>query len=90
MNEKMSDRALLLLDRVKLESLAKPNSKEYVRWQNVKRKNAQIRADEVEALGEAFPKYRWWLMTGEVMPEVGQTSPAYEEANGKLHKQNAG
>ncbi|HIE0458256.1 TPA: DNA-binding protein, partial [Pseudomonas aeruginosa] len=37
-----------------------------------------------------YPQYRWWLMTGEVMPEIGQTSPSYDEANRNLPNQNAG
>lgn len=86
----ITDRAKLLLDLAKLEDLAKPNSKEYVRWQNIKRGRARFGALEIEELGKLMPSYRWWLMSGEVMPEVGQTSPAYDEANEKLTSQSAG
>lgn len=86
----ITDRAKLLLDLAKLEDLAKPNSKEYVRWQNIKRGRARFGALEIEKLGKLMPSYRWWLMSGEVMPEVGQTSPAYDEANEKLPSQSAG
>lgn len=86
----MSDRALLLLKMAKLQDLATPNTSEYIRWQNVKRGGAKVRTEEIEALAELFPAYRWWLMTGEVMPDKGQTSPDYDEANRNLTSQSAG
>lgn len=86
----ITDRARLLLEMTSLEELAKPNSKEYIRWQNVKRGRARFGAVEIEELGRLMPQYRYWLISGEVMPEVGQTSPAYDEANKKLQSQSAG
>lgn len=90
MAQGMADRALLLLGSISLKDLAEVNSKEYVRWQSIKRGRARISADELETLGRLKPSYRWWLMTGEVMPECGQTSPDYDEANSKLPNQSAG
>ncbi|NLY17085.1 MAG: DNA-binding protein [Gammaproteobacteria bacterium] len=86
----ITDRARLLLGIANLEELAKPNSKEYVRWQNVKRGRARFGAVEIEELGKLFPNWAFWLTTGKVAPEIGQTSPAYDEANRKLHNQNVG
>ncbi len=60
------------------------------RWQNIKSGKARLTDAEIEAVMEIFPHYRWWLMTGEVMPESGQVSPDYEEANGKLKQQGQG
>lgn len=90
MAEGMANRALQLLDQTSLKELAEVNSKDYVRWQSIKRGRARIGAEELEQLGKIYPQYRWWLMTGEVMPEVGQTSPEYNEANRNLSSQNAG
>lgn len=86
----MTDRALQLLNATSLKELADVNSKDYLRWQNIKRGRARLGADEVELLGQAYPQYRWWLMTGEVMPDKGQVSPDYDEANRNLSNQNAG
>lgn len=86
----MLDRALKLLEMTSLKDLAVVNSKEYVRWQTIKRGKARITAEEIELLGKLYPSYRWWLMTGEVMPDKGQTSPEYDEANRNLTDQNAG
>lgn len=85
----INDRALLLLGRLSLSDLAVTNSKEYVRWQNIKRGSARIAATEIEELGKVFPNYRYWLISGDVMPESGQTSPTYDEANEKLDNQDA-
>lgn len=62
------------------------------RWKNLRRKDSKVRVGtaEVARIRDLFPQYRWWLMTGEVMPEVGQVSPGYEEANGKLKQQGQG
>ncbi|MFO6224816.1 DNA-binding protein, partial [Pseudomonas aeruginosa] len=51
---------------------------------------ARVGADEIEILGKLYPSYRWWLLTGEVIPENGQTSPDYDEANRNLANPNAG
>lgn len=90
MAETISDRALLLIGMSGLNDLAKAGSTDYPRWVNIKRGRARVGADEIEILGNVFPKYRWWLMTGEVMPEVGQTSPEYDEANSNLSNHEAG
>ncbi len=90
MAEGMANRALCLLEQTSLKELAEVNSKDYVRWQSIKRGRARFGAEELEQLGELYPQYRWWLMTGEVMPEIGQTSPAYDEAHSNLPTPNAG
>ncbi|WP_370295377.1 hypothetical protein [Pseudomonas benzenivorans] len=53
-------------------------------------KDVRISTDEVEELGKLFPSYRWWMVSGDVAPEIGQTSPDYDEANRNLIDQNAG
>ncbi len=90
MPEGMAERAHLLLSQTSLKELAEVNSKDYVRWQSIKRGKARFGAEELEVLGKRYPQYRWWLMTGEVMPDKGQLSPQYEQANSNLPNQNAG
>lgn len=85
----MADRALRLLNQTSLKELAEVNGKDYVRWQNIKRGKARLGAEELEQLGRLYPHYRWWLMTGEVMPDKEQVSPEYEEANRNLPSQSA-
>lgn len=38
-------------------------------------KRGQIRSEEIEEIGKAFPDYKLWLAFGEEMPEAGQISP---------------
>lgn len=90
MEKGLSDRFLLLLEMAKPSDLATPRTPEYDRWQNIKRGRARVGADEIEAISNLFPAYRWWLLTGEVRPEMGQTSPAYDEANQSLDAPAAG
>lgn len=75
----ITDRALLLINKASLDELTRAGATNYPRWTNLKRGRARIGAEEIETLGRVFPKYRWWLMTGEVAPEIGQTSPDLEE-----------
>jgi|TARA_X000001388_G_scaffold4076_2_gene2834 hypothetical protein len=86
----ITDRALLLIGKSNLSELTRAGETDYNRWVSIKRGKARVGADEVEILGKVFPQYRWWLTTGEVMPEVGQTSPDYDEANSKLPTHHAG
>jgi len=61
------------------------------RWRTVLyNKDVRISTEEVDVLGQLYPMYRWWLISGEVAPEMGQTSPEYDEANRNLTGQNAG
>lgn len=89
MSSNINDRALLLLGKVSLSDLAVTNSKEYVRWQNIKRGSARIGAIEIEELGNIFPRYRYWLISGELIEDAGQVSPAVDEANEKLAESDA-
>ena len=86
----ITDRSLLLIGQSNLTDLTRAGDTDYNRWVSIKRGKARVGADEVEVLGRVFPQYRWWLSTGEVMPEIGQTSPEYDEANLKLSSQSAG
>ncbi|MDT4870203.1 hypothetical protein FQZ97_1052700 [compost metagenome] len=61
------------------------------RWRTVLyNKDVRISTLEVEELSRLFPAYRWWLISGEIAPEIGQTSPEYDEAHRNLPDQNAG
>jgi hypothetical protein len=91
MEETASDRALLLIEQTSIKDLAVPHSKEYTRWQNVKRGRARVGIQEAEELAKIYPQYALWLLTGNVLPEAGQTSPDLEEIQrSESRTQNAG
>ncbi|WP_349521743.1 DNA-binding protein [Marinobacter sp. NFXS11] len=54
------------------------------RWQNIKSGHSRLGAEEIEAVVKLFPEYSLWLVSGEIAPEVGQTSPEYDEVKSKL------
>ncbi|MBG6432738.1 DNA-binding protein [Pseudomonas aeruginosa] len=60
------------------------------RWGNVRNGKARITDAELEAVIQIFPQYALWLVTGNIAPESGQTSPDYDEANRNLASPNAG
>lgn len=90
MNDSAEDRALLLMNRASLKDLAEPGSSDYVRLQNIKRGRARMGVAEAELLAKQFPQYALWLITGNIAPEIGQTSPEYDEANRNLSNHEAG
>ncbi|MDU9410410.1 hypothetical protein RTH74_22655 [Pseudomonas sp. zfem001] len=84
------NRFYLLLDMTRLDRLAKESGTKYSRWDNIKRRKIRMGAYEAGFLMSLYPQYALWVGTGEVKPEIGQTSPAYDEANRNLEGQIAG
>lgn len=80
----ISERAILLISRSNLSALTRAGETDYNRWVSIKRGRARVGAEEIEILGKVYPAYRWWLSTGEVMPDIGQISPDYPEADQNL------
>lgn len=87
MNERLRD----LIDIAGLDELAKVTDIKGTRWRTVRYdKRTRVSTEEVEELVQLFPEYALWLTTGNIAPEIGQTSPAYDLANEKLQEPNAG
>lgn len=53
-------------------------------------KNVRMSTEELEVLKDLYPQYAYWLITGEIQPEFGQTSPDYDEVNSKLDNRAEG
>nr|WP_312231898.1 helix-turn-helix domain-containing protein [Pseudomonas sp.] len=83
---------ILKASQMRLPELEEKTGISRYTWNNLKNpaRNREIKAEEIEAVAKVFPEYRWWMLTGEVMPDKGQVSPEYEEANRNLPNQNAG
>ncbi|CAH0286074.1 hypothetical protein SRABI70_03908 [Pseudomonas sp. Bi70] len=83
---------ILKASQMRLPELEEKTGISRYTWNNLKNpaRNREIKAEEIEAVAKVFPQYRWWMLTGEVMPDKGQLSPDYEEANRNLPNQNAG
>lgn len=60
-------------------------------WQNIRNKPERaLKTEEIEAVIELFPQYGYWIATGNVAPEIGQTSPEYDQVNSKLDNRAEG
>lgn len=44
----------------------------------------KLNNEQLDLINKAFPQYRFWLVSGEVIPEAGQISPELEETAVKL------
>ena len=73
-----------------LDRLGKESDTPYSRWDNIRRRRIRMGLAEASFLMSIYPQYSLWLGTGEVRPEIGQTSPEYDEANIKLEPPSAG
>ncbi|WP_330114421.1 hypothetical protein SA496_21335 [Pseudomonas sp. JS3066] len=90
MSNDQEERFYLLLDMTSLDRLAKESETKHSRWDNIKRRKIRMGAYEAGFLMSLYPQYSLWIGTGAVSPEIGQTSPAYDEANLKLPEPKTG
>ena len=86
MGQSVADRALLLIEMAGIRELEKASDLGYNRWATVRHGRGKVRAEELDVLQRYFPQYRLWLISGEIAPDIGQTSPDYDAANEKLHR----
>ena len=59
-------------------------------WYHLRNGKRRANEEDIEALVKLFPRYAFWIASGHIAPEIGQTSPDYDEANKKLAGQDAG
>ncbi|HBN8632502.1 hypothetical protein IPC413_03820 [Pseudomonas aeruginosa] len=88
--ESIQSRARTLISKAGMDRLVKESEIGFQRWHSVRFKSVRMSTEELEVLQALFPAYRLWLICGEIAPEIGQTSPEYDEANSKLPTQSAG
>ncbi len=89
--ESIDERVRTLVDKAGMDELVKRTEISGTRWRTVRYdKRTRISTQEVEALTRIYPQYALWLASGQIIPESGQTSPDYDEANRNLTEQNAG
>lgn len=48
-------------------------------WHAVESGRAQPTAAHINAIGARWPQFRFWILTGEEIPEAGQISPKTEQ-----------
>jgi hypothetical protein len=60
------------------------------KWYALRKGGRRANEDDISVIAKLFPNYALWLVSGEVAPDCGQTSPEYDEANRNLISPNAG
>lgn len=60
------------------------------KWYALRKGGRRANEDDISSIVKIHPEYALWLASGEIAPECGQTSPAYDEANRNLTGQGAG
>lgn len=88
--ELIDERAKLLIKRVGIDQLVRGSDIGHSRWKNVLYKDVRMSTRELEVLKDLYPQYALWLISGEIKPEFGQTSPEYDEVNSKLDRRAEG
>jgi len=88
--ELIDERAKLLIKRVGIDQLVRSSDIGHSRWKNVIYKDVRMSTKELEVLKDLYPRYALWLISGEIQPDCGQTSPEYDEVNSKLDKRAEG
>lgn len=87
--DSIRSRARTLIDKAGLERLIKESQIGLIRWQTVRYKDIRMSTEELEALLKLFPQYTLWLGSGQIAPEIGQTSPYYDEENRNVSQNSA-
>lgn len=85
-----ADRARLLIKRLGPKKASEIGNGDHDRWKSVSKGAVRVTTEEIDVLVKIFPQYALWLASGQILPESGQTSPEYDEANSNLPKPNAG
>ncbi len=82
--ESIQQRARTLIAKAGFDTLIKHSEIGLNRWHTVRFKDVRMSTEELEILVKLYPQYTMWLASGQIAPEIGQTSPEYDEANKAL------
>lgn len=84
-----ADRARLLIKKLGPKK-ASTYGGDYERWKSVSKGAVRVSTEEIDVLVDVFPQYALWLASGKTAPEIGQTSPEYDQAHSNLPNQDVG
>ncbi|WP_240923259.1 DNA-binding protein [Metapseudomonas otitidis] len=59
------------------------------RWRSVSKGAVRVSTEEIDVLVKVYPHYALWLVCGQIAPEIGQTSPAYDDTHPDLSPSSA-
>lgn len=73
--DEIRNRALYLLRLAGPKRLSQLGETNYERWKNISKGAIRMGTEELAVLVRLYPHYAFWLISGETVPEAGQTSP---------------
>lgn len=79
-----ADRARLLIKTIGPKRASELGGGRHDRWLSVSKGAVRVSTEEIDVLVKIYPQYALWIASGQIAPEIGQTSPEYDEANAKL------
>lgn len=85
-----ADRARLLIKKLGPKKASEMGGGDHDRWKSVSKGAVRVSTEEIDVLVNIYPHYALWLASGQIAPEIGQTSPEYDEANRNLSQHKAG
>lgn len=59
-------------------------------WYSLKQGRRRANEDDISGMIQLYPQFALWLVTGQITPETGQTSPEYEDADKNLKEPGKG
>lgn len=91
-NQNMRERIIAILEHKKLTAkrLEELSGIDREKWYALRKGGRRVNEDDIKVIVDIAPEYALWLVSGQIAPESGQTSPEYDEANRTLTGQNAG
>lgn len=76
---------ILVYEKIKNPKLEELTGISRYTWQNIRNKQERsIKDEEIQAISTLYKEYRYWLVSGEELPEVGQISPMTKAAQQSL------
>ncbi|WP_243899190.1 DNA-binding protein [Metapseudomonas otitidis] len=73
--DEIRNRALYLLRLAGPKRLSQLGETNHERWKNISKGAIRMGTEELAVLVRLYPHYAFWLISGETVPEAGQTSP---------------
>lgn len=88
----MRERIVAILQKKKLTAkrLEQLSGIDREKWYALRKGARRVNEDDIKVIVELAPEYALWLVSGKIAPEVGQTSPEYDEAHESLPQPSAG
>lgn len=82
----MKERIVAILEYKKLtaKKLEEASGIDREKWYALRKGGRRVNEDDIKIIVELAPEYALWLVSGKIAPEIGQTSPEYDQANLKL------